>query len=352
VTNQTILYPLHQEAHATFVDFAGWHMPLHYGSQIEEHLAVRKDAGMFDVSHMGVIDISGAQSKDLLLKVMANDINKLIKPGKALYTCMLNQGGGVLDDLIVYFLQPGLYRLVVNAACREKDFAWLQQQARDYNVNLVLHEKDLAIIAVQGPNAVVKFSQILANDIAEQVKALKKFTSLQYNNWQIARTGYTGEDGVEIILPYTDAVACWQNLLQQGISPIGLGARDTLRLEAGFNLYGNDMDEITTPLESNLAWTVAMEPANRDFIGRAALEAQLKTGLQRQLFAVQAADKAILRHGQIIYVADHQVGVVTSGSYSPSLQRGIGFMRVALPQNKDYFVDIRGVKHRLLMRNK
>jgi aminomethyltransferase len=344
MTKTTVLYNAHKAAKAVFMDFAGWSMPLHYGSQIAEHNYVRTAAGMFDVSHMGVVDVVGTESKQFLSILLANDIDKLSAPGKALYSCMLNEAGGVIDDLIVYLMQDNYYRLVVNAGCTTKDLAWIQQQGNKYQVE-IKHRNDLAIIAVQGPQALQKIANSFDIGLADQLQKLSKFSCLQYKSWFVGRTGYTGEDGVEIILPTTEAEQCWQSLSQQGIHPVGLGARDTLRLEAGLNLYGNDMDENVSPLESNLTWTVSFLNQGRNFIGRKALELQLISGLKQQLLAIVLKDKGVLRHGQKVLDATHEVGVVTSGSYSPTLQQAIGLIRVALPQNKDYFVEIRGIKH-------
>lgn len=270
---RTPLYDTHLAAGAKLVDFGGWDMPLHYGSQIEEHHQVRRDAGMFDVSHMTIVDLRGERVQDFLRHLVANSIDKLKLPGGALYTCMLNEQGGVIDDLIVYFVEPRWYRLVVNAATRDKDLAWITRQAKAFAVE-VRERAELAMIAIQGPQARDKTQRALG-DIVRAATALQKpFTFVVVGDLFIARTGYTGEDGYEIMLPAAQAATVWQKLAAVGVAPAGLGARDTLRLEAGMNLYGSDMDETTSPLESGLAWTVAFEPATRDFIGRAALEAQ------------------------------------------------------------------------------
>src|SRR5262245_32991623 len=271
MNHKTPLYDKHLQAGGKIVDFAGWDMPLNYGSQLNEHHQVRQDAGVFDVSHMTVIDVTGKQARDFLRHLLANDVGKLQNSGKALYTCMLNEQGGIIDDLIVYWLGEQRYRLVVNASTREKDFAWIQQQCRelrDFDVQVALRA-DLAILAVQGPNAIAKSALVFSAECYARVQALHAFEVLEDGSYCIARTGYTGEDGLEVILPGREASAFWDKLLFAGVKPCGLGARDTLRLEAGLNLYGADMDESTTPLESNLSWTVAWEPAERNFIGRA-----------------------------------------------------------------------------------
>src|SRR5690625_4387741 len=265
--------PLHEE-HVTLgaklVDFAGWSMPIHYGSQIGEHKAVRAEAGMFDVSHMRPVDVSGPEARALLRHVLANDVAKIDAVGRAFYTCMLNTRGGVIDDLIVYHLTDDGYRIVLNAGTASKDMAWLTSQAEAYDARVDARD-DLAIIAVQGPAARELTAPVLDDALAEAAMALKPFRATVSGAWSVGRTGYTGEDGFELILPATEAVAIWRALLKAGVEPIGLGARDTLRLEAGLNLYGQDMDEDVSPLEAGLGWTVAFEPADRAFIGRDSL---------------------------------------------------------------------------------
>lgn len=344
---KTVLYAQHIHAGAHIVDFAGWQMPIHYGSQLQEHEYVRTNAGMFDVSHMGIIDIHGEQSQEFLAYLLANNIYKLAKPGKALYTCMLNTEGGIIDDLIVYYIQENFYRLIVNASTTNKDVEWIKQQAADVNIKIELR-KDLAIIAVQGPQAKEKVCALLDSELAVKINKLPRFGCLQADQIFFARTGYTGEDGLEIILPAGLAEQWWINLSKQLVKPIGLGARDTLRLEAGYNLYGSDMDESVSPLEANLTWTVGFEPASRNFIGRQALEQQQKAGISRQLIGVKMQDKGVLRHGQALIADGKQVGVITSGTYSPSLHCGIGFARIALPLANEYQVDIRGKAHAVL----
>ncbi len=264
---RTPLYDTHVAAGARTVDFGGWDMPVNYGSQIEEHHAVRRDAGMFDVSHMCVVDLRGDRVRDYLRRLLANDVAKLTQHGKALYSCMLRDDGGVIDDLIVYYMDDRWYRMVVNAGTRDKDLAWLRQQAEGFGV-AVEPRFDLAMIAVQGPNARQKAATVIDPATAGRALQLGPFFGLEAGDLFIARTGYTGEDGWEIMLPAERAAGFWQELRDAGVAPCGLGARDTLRLEAGMNLYGNDMDETTSPLESGLGWTIAWEPQDRDFIGR------------------------------------------------------------------------------------
>lgn len=337
---KTPLYSEHERLGARIVDFGGWDMPLHYGSQVEEHHVVRAEAGMFDVSHMTVVDVTGTHAAAWLRRLLANDVTRLQAPGKALYTCMLNEDGGVIDDLIAYFLGPERFRLVVNAATRAKDLDWMQRQAAGVEVS-VTERPELAMIAVQGPSARERAATLLPEAERAEALALAPFTARPCGDLFVARTGYTGEDGWEIILPATAAVAAWQALLAAGVRPCGLGARDTLRLEAGMNLYGQDMDETTTPLESALGWTVAWEPAERDFIGRAALQAQRDDGPPRKLVGLLLEDRGVLRPHQRVVTAAGD-GEVTSGSFAPTLGRSVGFARVPAGAGESVEVDIRG----------
>ncbi|MDP9087316.1 MAG: glycine cleavage system aminomethyltransferase GcvT [Pseudomonadota bacterium] len=344
---KTPLYDSHLQLGAKIVDFGGWDMPLHYGSQIEEHHAVRKDAGMFDVSHMCIIDLTGGRVREFLRFLLANDVSRLTTFGKALYSCMLLPNGGVIDDLIVYLMSETWYRMVVNAGTRDKDLAWIRKQAVDFDVT-VAERKELAMIAVQGPNARRKAANLLNPAQQAAVLELKSFVGAAFGSWFIARTGYTGEDGVEIMLPTMEAADCWQRLLAQGVKPAGLGARDTLRLEAGMNLYGNDMDENYHPLESGLAWTVAFNPADRDFIGRAALErVQRESG--KELVGLLLEDRGVLRGHQKVQLTDGAsnglIGEVTSGTFSPTLNRSIALARVPKTSQQRVQVDIRGKLH-------
>ncbi|HET7204855.1 MAG TPA: glycine cleavage system aminomethyltransferase GcvT [Steroidobacteraceae bacterium] len=338
---RTPLYESHLAAGARTVDFGGWDMPVNYGSQIEEHHAVRRDAGMFDVSHMCVVDLRGDRVRDYLRRLLANDVAKLTRPGKALYSCMLRDHGGVIDDLIVYYMDDRWFRMVVNAGTREKDLAWLREQAGGYGV-AVEPRLDLAMIAGQGPKAREKAARVVEAAIAERALQLGPFFGLDTGTVFIARTGYTGEDGWEITMPAGEAASYWQKLRDQGVRPCGLGARDTLRLEAGMNLYGNDMDETTSPLESGLGWTVAWEPQDRDFIGRGALAAQKARGDTRKFVGLLVEDRAVLRTHQKVIVPAVGEGEVTSGTFSPTLQRSIGFARVPAQTGDRCEVEIRG----------
>jgi aminomethyltransferase len=323
------------------VDFGGWDMPVNYGSQIEEHHAVRRDAGMFDVSHMCVVDLRGARVRDCLRRLLANDVAKLTQPGKALYSCMLREDGGVIDDLIVYYLDDQWYRMVVNAGTRDKDLEWLRTQAGGFEVS-VEPRFDLAMIAVQGPTARERAATLLDPGFAARALALGYFFGAAADHWFVARTGYTGEDGWEIMLPADRATDFWERLRGAGVRPCGLGARDTLRLEAGMNLYGNDMDESTSPLESGLGWTIAWDPQDRDFIGRAALAAQKAHGVPRKLVGLVLADRAVLRSHQKVIVPAVGEGEVTSGTFSPTLERSIGLARVPSQTADRCEVEIRG----------
>jgi glycine cleavage system T protein (aminomethyltransferase) len=341
---KTPLYDNHVAAGARMVDFGGWDMPVNYGSQKDEHHAVRRHAGMFDVSHMTVIDLSGNGSQDFLRHLLANDVGKLATHGKALYSCMLNGEGGVIDDLIVYFFDPSNFRLVVNAATRDKDLAWIRERAQAFDVR-VNERTELAMIAVQGPEARRLAAPVVDPLWREQALALKPFSALYAGESFVARTGYTGEDGWEIVMPADQATTFWQRLLDAGVAPCGLGARDTLRLEAAMNLYGNDMDETTSPLESGLEWTIAWEPEERDFIGREALALQRQRADRQRFVGLLLEDRGVLRSHQAVVVPGIGEGEVTSGGYSPTLERSIALARVPAGDYDRAQVDIRGKLH-------
>ena len=341
---KTVLNDTHRAQGAKMVDFGGWDMPLNYGSQIEEHHQVRRAAGMFDVSHMTVIDLSGQQARGFLRRLLANSIDKLKKPGKALYSCMLNEQGGVIDDLIVYLLGEDSYRIVSNAATRDKDMAWIEAQAKGFDVQ-VRERPELAIIAVQGPQARDAVIGLVADGDRERVTALGKFAALDVASAEgvplfIARTGYTGEDGFEIVLPEDGAVAFWNALAEAGVKPAGLAARDTLRLEAGMNLYGQDMDEEVTPYVAALGWTVSLDEG-RDFIGRQVLEQQKAAGVPQQLVGLVMDERGVLRHGQRV-LTDAGEGQVLSGTFSPTIGKAIAFARVPAGEPGQVRVDLRG----------
>jgi len=320
---KTPLYSQHQSLNAKIVDFGGWALPVNYGSQIDEHIAVRHDCGIFDVSHMTVSDIRGADVVPFLRKMLANDIDKVADiAGKALYSCMLNEGGGVIDDLIVYYINESYCRLVTNAGTNEKDIAWLQKHATEFDVELT-EQPSLALIAVQGPNALKICEGVLPKNLAKITASLKRFQGAFDGDQFVGRTGYTGEDGVELIITESLANSLWQAFIDAGVQACGLGARDTLRLEAGMALYGNDLDEQHTPLESGLQWTVSHSDG-RDFIGKEALGKPS----DKNMLGLILKDKGVLRKGQTVVLNDQEIGSVTSGTFSPTLQQSIGLARV------------------------
>jgi aminomethyltransferase len=337
----TPLFALHQKLGARIVDFGGWDMPLQYGSQIGEHHAVRRASGVFDVSHMCVIDLTGERVRLFLERLLANDVGKLRQPGKALYSCMLNEAGGVLDDLIVYFLSETFFRVVVNAGTRDKDLQWISRHAAELDV-AVRERADLAMLAVQGPEARGKTAMLLSSQGASAALALQPFFGSDIDRWFIARTGYTGEDGFEVMLPGSEVESAWRKLNELGVVSCGLGARDTLRLEAGMSLYGNDMDETTHPFESGLAWTVAMQPSGRRFIGREALERIQTQGSGAHLVGLVLEDRGVLRAHQKVLVPEGGEGRITSGTYSPTLERSIALARVPGTAASRVQVEIRG----------
>lgn len=340
MSQKTALYEAHLSLGAKMVDFAGWQMPIHYGSQLEEHHAIRKTAGMFDVSHMGIVDIHGSRARDFLRFLMANDVAKLDQsPGKALYTCMLNEQGGVIDDLIITFVDISWYRIVVNAGTKDKDMAWFHKHAPSFDVQVELRE-ELSMIAVQGPEAIAKV-HAASPQIAMLAQGLKRFESGGEADLFVARTGYTGEDGYEIMMPSDEIEGLWMSLIEQGVAPCGLGARDTLRLEAGMNLYGQDMDENTSPLISGLAWTVALENG-RTFIGREALEAEKAAGLKQRLVGLLLQDRGILRAHQKVIIEGVGEGETTSGSFSPTMRESIALARIPLGDATHCLVEVRG----------
>ncbi len=336
---QTALYPEHLALKARIVDFGGWDMPVQYSSVLEEHHAVRRGAGMFDVSHMTFLELDGPDAKAYLQKLLANDVARLATPGKALYSAMLRPDGGVIDDLIVYAptaAAPDCWRVVVNCGTREKDLAWMQAQAASFRISLKERE-DLAMIAVQGPEARAKVAAVRPA-LTAAAGSLEVFQGIEAGDWFVARTGYTGEDGLEILLPGTEAGAFWRDLLAAGVLPCGLGARDTLRLEAGMNLYGNDMNEDVSPLVANMAWTIAWD---HDFIGREALLAEKAAGVASRLVGLILEDKGVLRAHMKVFTADGE-GETTSGTFSPTLERAIALARVPAGTADRAEVEIRG----------
>ena len=338
--SKTVLHDQHQAAGGKLVPFHGWSMPLHYGSQVAEHHQVRQRCGVFDVSHMLVCDIEGETAYQFLNGVLTNDLAKLTEVGQAQYTLMLNQQGGIIDDLIVYRMSSG-YRLILNSGCADKDVAWLEQQAPAFSC-VIQPRRDLSMLALQGPEVFEFLRQWLGSELADQVAQLKPFMMLEHESMMIARTGYTGEHGIEIMLPNALAVEVWQKLLALGVAPCGLGARDTLRLEAGLNLYGQDMTQDNHPFESNLGWVVAMDKG--DFIGRSALESKSQQS-ESVLVGLLFSDKGVLRSEFEVLADGESIGRITSGSYSPTLEKSVALARVKAPLEL-------GVNYEVLMRGK
>ncbi len=340
---KTLLFDDHVALKGKMVDFAGWEMPLHYGSQLREHEQVRQHCGVFDVSHMGVIDLTGKRVERLLRFLLSNDVARIPEAGQAQYGLMLNATGGISDDLIAYRLDPAHFFLVVNAATREKALTWIRIHAKSHEVQVV-DRRDLMILAVQGPKAAAHMERCLPNGLGERAMGLKPFHFFQDDGWRIARTGYTGEDGFECIIPEENGTTLWGSLLRSGVVPIGLGARDTLRLEAGMHLYGHDMDGHTSPLECGLAWTIAWEPLDRDFIGREALEPLWGQPSPRQRVGLILQERGVLRDQQAVVWEGKPAGRITSGGYSPTLEKGIALAQVTsqVPIGGICQVDMRG----------
>ena len=353
---RTPFYQSHLDNNGKIVDFSGWELPIHYGSQIDEHEAVRTDAGMFDVSHMVITDIEGSQAKAWLQKLVANDVAKLKTVGKALYSGMLNEEGGIIDDLIVYLMneEETQYRIVSNAATRDKDLANFNKVAEGFEVTLT-ERPELAILAIQGPNAVAKLKQAKPT-WSETLEGLKPFvgadlTDIEANDWFVARTGYTGEDGVEVILPGDSAEEFYKLMLENGIKPAGLGARDTLRMEAGMNLYGHDMDDTISPYECNMGWTLALKD-DRDFVGRDALVAKRQqakdNGTAMKQVGLLLETRGVLREGMTVTINQgtdkETTGIITSGTFSPSLKQSIAIARIPadITDEDKVQVDLRG----------
>jgi aminomethyltransferase len=341
---KTPLHANHLSLGAKMVPFHGWEMPLHYGSQLQEHQSVRTNAGMFDVSHMTIVDILGAGGRQFLRKLLCNDVDQLQHVGRALYSCLCNERGGIIDDLIVYQRASDNYRVVFNSATKSRVLPWIQEKMLGFSVGLQ-ERPELAMIAIQGPLAREKTQAILNPAQADAISTLASFECVDSNDWFFARTGYTGEDGFEVILPEEAASALWTTLLNNDVKPCGLAARDTLRLEAGMLLYGQDMDETTTPLESGLAWTVKWSPEDRNFIGMGALLSYRQQGIKRKLVGLSTQEQCIMRPGQTVFEDNHPVGIITSGSYSPTLGHAIALARVSMDTGESVHVDIRGKKY-------
>lgn len=341
MTAKTPLHATHIACGAKMVDFHGWDMPLHYGSQLNEHHHVRRDAGMFDVSHMTIVDVLGAGGRQFLRKLLTNDVDQIEHNGKAIYSCMCNEHGGIIDDLIIYQRASDNYRIILNSATRNADLAWIHKMSEGFAVGLQ-ERRELAMLAVQGPEAIAKTLKILNPAQIDAVSTLTNFECVDVEQWFFARTGYTGEDGFEIIVPQESIVQLWTDLMNAGVQPCGLAARDTLRLEAGMLLYGQDMDTNTSPLESGLAWTIKWTPEDRGFIGMGALFSQKQQGIKHKMVGLTLADKGIMRNGQRVVIEGLADGIITSGSYSPTLEQSIALARVPVETGDEVLVDIRG----------
>ena len=345
---KTALHSTHLNTSGKMVDFHGWEMPLHYGSQLKEHELVRSTYGMFDISHMTIIDVLGVDSREYLRLLLANDVNKLEKNFDALLSVFLNQTGGVIDDLLVYRMEDG-YRLVVNCATRETVLSWMRSHLNNLKVSL-RERKDLSMLAFQGPKTFKILTEILPLDLIDKVRTLSPFQGVYFDQRLITTTGYTGERGVEIITTHEDAEYLWKKALLAGVSPIGLAARDTLRLEAGMNLYGFEMDETISPLESNMAWTVCLNDEERDFIGKDSYLSRSKENFH-VLKGLVFEDKCIVRSNQEIFFEGNSLmkGVVTSGTYSPTLKKSIALARIPISNLKKCLTNVRGKEIKALI---
>lgn len=339
---QTPFYECHIKAGGKIIDFCGFALPIHYGSQIKEHEIVRQNCGMFDVSHMSITDITGQEAKKFLRYMLSNDVEKLDKYScdKAIYSALLNENAGIIDDLIVYKMPFG-YRIISNSATREKVDKWITLQANNFNI-IINKPQDLAMIAIQGPNSIINIAKI-KTEISNQLLNLKSFESITHLNWCYARTGYTGENGLEIILPKKEAVKFWEQLIESGVSPCGLGARDTLRLEAGLNLYGHDMNENTLPCSCNMDFVIDLSDKNRNFIGKNKyLELKPLNSLHQVGLILEK--NGILREGQEITINHTVLGKITSGTFSPTLKKSIAIAQIKIEDsttNNEVFVNIR-----------
>jgi len=339
--NKTDLFQEHINLGAKMVDFGGWNMPINYGSQINEHKTVRSNVGIFDVSHMSVFDLNGSEQIDFLRNLLPNDVAKISSPNRALYSPLLDESGGIMDDLIVYNLGSH-YRIISNCATSSQNHKWFKKHSEDYDVE-VTFRKDLSIIAVQGPNSL----KILKKIGMENLDDLIDFDLKMLNSTMVAKTGYTGEEGFEIVVKSSEVQSLWKKLIEAEASPIGLGARDTLRLEAGLNLYGTDMDTSNHPFESNLAWTIDLSDNERNFIGKSSLE-KINKESSKELVGIILKEKGVLRSNQIITHKSGS-GIVLSGTFSPSFgfsialarldkgHKGIGKVEI---RNKEFNIEI------------
>ena len=346
---RTPLYEVHKNLNAKFTEFGGWEMPLQYSSIVKEHLAVRSTVGLFDLSHMGEIEVSGQGANELVQKLSTNDVSRL-SDGRVLYTLFCNEKGGIVDDLLVYRHADNRYMLVVNASNIEKDRAWVES-CNDTGAEVKDISEDTALVALQGPQAIDLLNPFVPNqDVSETPYFRFIVGEVAGVPTTISRTGYTGEIGFELYVTASEVerlwIALYPTVIAAGGQPVGLGARDTLRLEAGLRLYGTDMNDDTNPFEVGLGKFVRFK--NRQFIGKSALVAQRKQGIAKQMIGFQMLDRAVARAGYAIYQGDERIGSVTSGAPSPSLKCSIGFASVELqaePENEKIDVEIRGKLH-------
>ncbi len=336
---RTPLYDMHLALGAKIIDFNGWDMPLHYGSQVDEHHHVRKECGMFDISHMSIFDIQGTQAQAFLQHVLCNDVALLETIGSAQHSLLLNEQGGVIDDLMVFRTDSG-YRLVGNAVTHQRVQSWLNEHAEPFACT-VSWRNDLCLFSIQGPFTRERLSGILSSSRSQLVQTLEHHFAAADGDWFISCTGYTGEIGIEIMLPSTQAVDFMNELVGAGIAPIGIGARDTLRLEAGFNLYGFDSNEQISPLTTNMQHVVCWQPESRNFIGRQALQTQQDKGVAEKLVGLVLEERGVLRAGQPVRIDNQISGVITSGSFSPSLGKAIALARVPIDTGDRAEVEIR-----------
>lgn len=317
MTKQTFLHDKHIALGARMVDFAGWDMPVQYSSIIEEHKTVRESVGLFDVSHMGEMIVYGEDALPFLNKLVPQDLKKLVDL-KAVYCQLTNKNGGIIDDLIIYKLEDNKYLIIANASRIDEDLNWMVRNKLGFNVEIVNESHNYSLLAVQGPKACDLIKSLGLDDLPPFF-TIKRATLFNINLW-VSRTGYTGEDGVEILVKNEFSEYLWDKLLEAGkpfgIKPIGLGARDTLRLEAALHLYGNDLDENTTPVEAGLAWSVAKDKTE-DYNGKKKIMEQINNGVEKKLIGLKMLDKNIARHGYDVYYNGEKIGVITSGGISP-----------------------------------
>ena len=342
---KTAIYEYHKELNARLVDFAGWEMPIQYQSILKEHESVRENCGLFDCSHMGQFFVEGPDAQKFIEQLITNSLSK-IKVGKAIYSPMLYDNGTFVDDLIVYWLADQCFMLVVNASNIDKDFSWLEGVISKYEFDVQLKDRssELSLLAIQGPKAPDLLNAHL-DGIFDQLDSFE-FKTIDVDGSQAwcCRTGYTGEKGVEVILPNDKAVALMKVFVEAGAAPCGLGARDTLRLEKGYSLYGNEIDDAHDPFTAGLKWTVDMNKA--DFVGKTALEAVLKEGSPQVLVGYKVGGRALARHGAKVFNAqDQEIGVVTSGAFSPTLKQGIGLAYIHSNHQEDHiYLNVRNKK--------